>query len=195
MTLMIFGLALFLGTHSVRIFAEGWRTRALSRWGEKPYKLVYSLLALAGFALIVHGYGLARQQPVWLWSPPVALKHMNALLTLLAFVLLAAAYVPRNHFKARLHHPMLLAVVLWALGHLLATAKLADAVLFGAFLLWAVLDLAVAYQRDRVHASTYPAGTLAGTLISAAAGVAAWALFAFWAHAAWIGMAPLGRTL
>lgn len=90
---------------------------------------------------------------------------------------------------------MLLAVALWALGHGLATAKLADAVLFGAFLLWALLDLAVALQRDRVHASSYPAGTLGGTAISVAAGALGWALFAFWAHAAWIGVAPLGRTL
>ncbi|MDO5624682.1 MAG: NnrU family protein [Pseudomonadota bacterium] len=195
MTLLVLGLVLFLGIHSVRIFAEGWRTHLLSRWGEKPWKAAYSLVSLLGFVLIVWGYSLARQQPVYVWSPPVAMKHLNSLFTLAAFILLAAAYVPRNHLKARLHHPMVLAVKLWAAGHLLSTGTLAAMVLFGAFLLWAVLDFRASRQRDRAHASTFPAGTLAGTAISVAVGALAWALFAFWLHAAWIGIAPLGRTL
>ncbi len=130
-----------------------------------------------------------------MWTPPTVMKHLNSLFTLAAFVLLAAAYVPRNHFRARLHHPMVLGVKLWAFGHLLATAKLADWVLFGAFLLWAVLDFRAARQRDRVSGTSYAAGTLGGTLIAVVVGVLAWAAFAFWAHAAWIGIAPFGRTL
>ena len=145
--------------------------------------------------LIVWGYGLARQQPVVLWQPPVMMKHLNSLFTLAAFILLAAAYVPRNQIKARLHHPMVLAVKLWAFGHLLATAKLADVVLFGAFLLWAILDFRAARQRDRALGTVYAPGTVGGTLIAVVVGVVAWAAFAFWLHAAWIGVAPLGRTL
>lgn len=195
MTILILGLLLFLGAHSVRIVAEGWRARAIARLGEMRWKGAYSLLSLLGFGLIVWGFALARQQPVVLWSPPLALKHLNALFTLLAFVLLAAAYVPRNQIKARLHHPMVLGVKLWAFGHLLATGTLADLVLFGAFLLWAVLDFRAARQRDRAAGTAYPPGTLAGTLGALVVGVFGWALFAFWLHAAWIGVAPLGRTL
>ena len=149
MLVLILGLLIFLGVHSVRIFADGWRASTIARIGEKPWKGLYTLVSLVGFGLIVWGYSLARQQPVVLWQPPVMMKHLNSLFTLAAFILLAAAYVPRNQIKARLHHPMVLAVKLWAFGHLLATAKLADVVLFGAFLLWAILDFRAARQRDR----------------------------------------------
>ena len=195
MTVLILGLLIFLGVHSVRIFADGWRTQTIARRGAKPWKGLYTVASLIGFALIVWGYGLARQQPVVLWAPPTGMKHLNSLFTLLAFILIVAAYVPRNHFKARLHHPMVLGVKLWAFGHLLATAKLADLLLFGAFLLWAILCYRAARQRDRALGTVYPAGTLGGTAVAVVVGVLAWAAFALWAHAAWIGIAPLGRTL
>ncbi len=195
MLILILGLLIFLGVHSTRIFADDWRAQTIARLGEKPWKGLYTLVSLLGFALIVWGYGLARQQPVLLWTPPVAMKHLNSLFTLAAFVLLAAAYVPRNQFKARLHHPMLLGVKLWAFGHLLATAKLADLLLFGAFLLWAILCFRAARQRDRAQGTVYATGTAGGTLVALVVGVLAWAAFAFWAHAAWIGIAPFGRTL
>ncbi|MDP3614653.1 MAG: NnrU family protein, partial [Rubrivivax sp.] len=91
MTVLILGLVLFLGVHSVRIFAEDWRTGVRARLGEGPFKGVYSLLSLLGLVLIVWGYGLARQQPVLLWVPPVWTRHLAALLTLPAFVMLAAS--------------------------------------------------------------------------------------------------------
>jgi len=124
---------LFLGVHSVRIVADGWRTQTLARMGEMPWKGLYSLVSAVGLALIVWGYGLARQQPVVLWVPPIGMRHAAALLTLIAFVLLAATYVPRNAIKARLHHPMVLAVKTWALGHLISNGNLADVALFGGF--------------------------------------------------------------
>lgn len=195
MLVLILGLLIFLGVHSARIFADDWRTRTVAQRGLGWWKIIYSLVSLAGFALIVWGYGLARQQPVLLWTPPVFAKHLNSLFTLAAFILIVAAYVPRNHFKARLRHPMVLGVKLWAFGHLLATAKLADALLFGAFLLWAVLSYRAARQRDRVQGTSDTVGSVAGTLATLVVGVAAWAAFAFWAHAAWIGIAPFGRTL
>ena len=195
MTVLIIGLLLFLGVHSVRIFGEDWRTRTVARLGAGTWKGLYTVVSLVGFGLIVWGFVLARQQPVVLWQPPVALKHLNSLFTLLAFILLAAAYVPRNQIKARLHHPMVLAVKLWAFGHLLATNTLADAVLFGAFLLWSVLCFRAARQRDRALGTVYPPGTLGGTLLAVVVGVLAWAAFAFWLHAAWIGVAPMGRAV
>ena len=193
MLMLVLGLVLFLGVHSVRIVADDWRTRTISRLGGMPWKGIYSLISLLGLVLIVWGYGLARQQPVVLWSPPTAMRHLNALFTLAAFILVTAAYVPRNHIKAKLRHPMVLGVKLWAFGHLLATGTLANALLFGAFLLWAIVCFRAARQRDRRLGTVYPAGTMSGTVATVVVGVVLWAVFAFWLHAAWIGVAPLGR--
>ena len=193
MGILILGLVLFLGVHSVRIVADGWRSATIARIGEGAWKGIYSVLSIAGFVLIVWGYGLARQAPVVLWSPPVAMRHVASLLTLLAFVLLFAAYVPRNAIKAKLKHPMVLAVKVWAFAHLLSNGTLADVLLFGAFLLWAVLDFRSARGRDRAAGTVYPAGTMAGTAGAVVVGVAAWVAFALWLHAAWIGVAPFGR--
>lgn len=187
---LIAGLVLFLGLHGMRVYADDWRNRTLSRLGAGPWKALYSLGSLAGLVLIVWGVGLAREQPVPVWTPPVFLRHLNALFTLLAFVLIAAAYVPGNHLKSGLGHPMLAGVKLWALGHLLATGMLHDLVLFGAVLVWAVADFAVARRRDRRLAVRYPPGTLAGDLLTVLAGIAAWALFAFWLHGRLIGVSP-----
>ena len=189
MGMLILGLVLFLGVHSTRILADGWRTTMLARLGEGRWKGLYALLSLIGFALLVWGYGLARQQPVLLWQPPAGMRHVAALLMLIAFVLLAATYVPRN--AARLHHPMVLAVKVWALAHLLSNGNLADLLLFGSFLLWAALSFRAARARDRATGASYAAGTAAGTAMTLLAGIAAWAVFAFWAHALLIGVRPL----
>ncbi len=192
MALLILGLVVFLGMHSVRFFADGWRTRMVARWGAGGWKGLYSLVSIAGFVALLWGFGLARQQAVLLYVPPVWFKHANALFTLAAFVLVAAAYVPRNHIKARLGHPMLAGVKLWAFGHLLATGFLHDVVLFGAFLLWAVVAFVAARRRDRRAGVVYPAGTWRGDTITVVVGIAAWAVFAFWLHARWIGVSPFG---
>jgi uncharacterized membrane protein len=192
MTLLILGLILFLGVHSTRIVADGWRGAQLARMGERAWKGVYSLVSIAAFVLLLWGYGQARQQPVVLWAPPVWTRHVAALLMLVSAVLLVAAYVPRNAIKARLQHPMLLAVKVWAVAHLLANGNLADVMLFGAFLVWAVLDFRSARQRDRAAHTVYPPGTTAGTLKTVLIGVVAWAVFAFWLHGPLIGVRPFG---
>lgn len=192
MTLLVLGLFLFLGVHSVRIVADGWRSRVRAQRGEALWKGVYALLSLAGFALIVWGYGAARAQPVVLWAAPTWTRHLAALLTLPAFVLLVAAYVPGNAIKSRLKHPMVLGVKLWALAHLLANNTLADLLLFGAFLVWAMFDFRSARRRDRAQQTVYAAGRAGPTMAAVVVGMAAWAGFAFWAHAAWIGVRPFG---
>jgi uncharacterized membrane protein len=192
MVWLILGLAVFLGAHSVRVFAEGWRTTTRARLGENAYKGAYSLLSVLGFGLIIWGFGQARLQPVVLWAPPVGMRHAASLLTLVAFVLLTAAYVPGNAIKAKLHHPMVLGVKTWALAHLLANGMLAHVVLFGTFLVWAVLDFRAARQRDRVGQVVYAPGRLGPTVVTVVVGVLLWAGFAFWAHGAWIGVRPFG---
>jgi uncharacterized membrane protein len=191
MGMLILGLVLFLGVHSTRIVAEGWRTAMIRRLGEATWKGLYALLSAVGLGLVVWGFGLARQQPVEMWWPPSFMRHVAWLLTLVAFVLLAAAYVPRNAIKARLHHPMVLAVAVWAVAHLLANGNVAHGVLFGSFLLWSVLSFRAARGRDLAAQTTYPAGTAWGTAITVVAGSAAWALFAFWAHGVLMGIRPL----
>lgn len=190
MTVLIVGLVLFLGAHSVRIFADGWRSAMIARRGEGAWKGVYSLVSIAGFGLIVWGFGLARQDPVPLWAPLAWTRHVAALLVLIAFVLLAGAYVPRNSIKARLHHPMILGVKVWAFAHLIANHTLADVVLFGSVLAWAVLDYRAARARDRAGAVVYPPGTTGATLLTVVVGVVAYAVFAFWLHAWWFGVRP-----
>jgi uncharacterized membrane protein len=189
---LVAGLVLFLGVHSVRIFADGWRNRTRARLGENAWKGLYSLLSLLGFALLVWGFGVAREQPMVLWTPPTALRHLASLLTLLAFVLLAAAYVPGNAIKARLHHPMVLGVKVWALAHLVSNGTLAHVVLFGAFLIWAVLDFRASKQRDRVEQTIYPPGKTGATVLTVLVGGVAWAAFAFWLHGLLIGIRPFG---
>jgi uncharacterized membrane protein len=193
MTALILGLLIFLGMHSVRIVAEPWRTRMLAARGEGAWKGLYSVASLVGFALIVWGYGAARQDPVALWAPLLWARHLGSLLTLVAFVLLAAAYVPGNGIKARLHHPMVLGVKTWALAHLLANHTLADLLLFGGFLVWAALSFRAARGRDRAAGTMYPPGSAARTAVTVVVGVLAWAVFAFWAHGALIGVRPFGR--
>lgn len=194
MNLLLLGLVLFLGAHSVRIVADGWRQRRIDALGESGWKAAYSLVSVVGLGLIAWGYGLARAEPVLLWEPPKGMAHAASLLTLLAFVLLAAAYVPHNRIKSKLRHPMVLGVKVWALAHLLCNGSLADVVLFGSFLLWAVLNFRAARQRDEeALLSGWPAhSTTRHTLATVGVGVLAWAGFAFWAHGVLIGVRPFG---
>ena len=189
---LILGLLLFLGMHSVRIVGDGWRTQVVTQRGPGAWKGLYSVVSLVGFGLIVWGYGQARLAPQVLWAAPVWTRHLAGLLMLLSMVLLVAAYVPGNQIKARLHHPMVLAVKVWALAHLLANNTLADVLLFGSFLLWAVLDFRSSRQRDRAAAVVYPPGTPAATALTVLLGVAVWAVLAFWAHLRLFGVRPFG---
>ena len=190
MTVLILGLLLFLGAHSVRIVADGWRGVQLARLGEQRWKGLYSLISLLGLGLIIWGYGLARQQPQVLWTPPMGWRHASGLLMLLSLILLAAANVPRNHIKTLVHHPMLLGTQLWAVAHLLANGNVADVVLFGSFLVWSLADLRAAMRRDRAAGVAYQGGTVTGTLVAIGAGVALWLLLAFWLHGVLFGVRP-----
>jgi uncharacterized membrane protein len=192
MSVLIVGVLIFLGVHSTRFLASDWRARVIASRGEGAWKGGFSLLSALGLVLIVWGFGLARQTPVDLWQTPVWTRHVAALAMLASFILLTAAYVPGNRIKAKLHHPMILGIKVWALAHLLANHKLADLVLFGAFGVWAVLAFRAARQRDRAEATVYPGGTASATAITVVIGAIAFVVFAFWGHAALIGVRPFG---
>ena len=87
---------------------------------------------------------------------------------------------------------MVVATKVWAFGHLLSIGLLHDVVLFGAFLVWAIVAFARLRRRDRAQGVTYAPGTLKGDIITVVVGVVAWALFAFWLHGALIGVRPFG---
>ncbi len=192
MIYLLIGIFLFLGAHSVRIWADPWRDRMLARLGETRWKGLHALTSAIGLGLLIWGFGLARQEPVQLWIPPNGMRHLASVLMLGSFVLLAAAYVPGNRIKARLRHPMVLSVKLWALAHLLANGNLAHGVLFGAFLVWAVLSFRAARRRDRLAGMGPDTGTTGATGVAVALGVAAWLAFTLYLHGLLIGVRPLG---
>ncbi len=187
MTLLLIGLLIFIGAHSPRILAPAWRDARVATWGGRTWMAVIAVLSIVGFALMVVGYGQARQQAALLWIPPVGLRHAVSLFTLPAFILVAAAYVPGNHFKSRLGHPMVIGVMLWAFAHLLVKGQSSAVLLFGGLLLWSVLSLRAALRRE--PPSRAPA-RVAGTMLAVAIGCVAWGVFAFYLHARWIGVAP-----
>lgn len=192
MTWLILGLVIFLGVHSVSIVAPAARERWLAQMGEGGWKGLYSLLSFVGLALIIWGYGQARLDPVQLYTPPTALRHLSALLMLPVFPLLLAPYLP-GRLKTLTRHPMLVATKLWALAHLLANGTLADVLLFGGFLAWAVADRISVKRRERAGlARTVPGLPASGLndLIAIVAGLGLYLLFVFWAHAWLFGVRP-----
>jgi uncharacterized membrane protein len=192
MLLLILGLILFLAPHSLRIVAEDWRGRQIAAFGEGAWKVVISLVSLVGLVLIVWGYGLVRADPVILWVPPVWTRHLAIPLVAIAFILVAAAYVPPGRIKAAVGHPMVLGVKVWALAHLIANGTLADLVLFGAILVWAIVDYAGSRRRDRAAGRVHLAGPARNDGIAVAVGLAIWAAFLFGLHQWLFGVAPLG---
>ncbi len=191
MTLLIIGLIIFLGSHSSRIFAESWRNHMIDRLGEVKWKGLYAIVSLIGLVIVVIGYGQARQNPVVLWQPATYLTHIAVLLNLVAFIFLAGSASTNNAIRLKLKHPMILGVKVWALAHLLANGTLADLILFGSFLLWAVLDFRSARKRP-VHMQEKAVVSSKATIIVIVSGVVLWAVFIFGLHQYLIGVSPLG---
>ncbi len=188
MTLLILGLILFFGIHSISIAARATRDGLLQRLGEGPWKGLYSLVALVGLVLIVLGYAAARQQPVLLYQPPTWMRHLSLLLLVPVFPLLIAPYL-QGHIKRVTKHPMLLATKLWATAHLLANGNLADVLLFGAFLLWAVADRISLKRRGAV--TTVASPKVAHDAIALGVGLALYGWFLVQGHQWLMGVAPI----
>lgn len=187
---LVSGLVLFLGVHSIRIVANDWRTAQIAKMGEGSWKGLYTVLSLLGFGLIIWGFGMARTETSFVWSPPVWTRHLAGALMLIAFILLVAAYVPGNSIKAKIGHPMLAGTKTWALAHLMANGSLADIILFGAFLVWSIAAFVSARKRDRMAGVSYQRLGLVRDVIAVAVGIAAWGGFAFYAHVRLIGVNP-----
>jgi uncharacterized membrane protein len=187
MAILVLGLVIFLGSHSIRLIAPQWRARQVARLGLK-WRGIHSLVSILGFGLVAWGFGEARLDAVPLWSPPHWLRYANALFTLVAFILITAPYIPRNHFKSKVGHPMYASVKVWSFGHLLATGMLHDLVLFGPFFVWSLAGFAISRRRDRQAGVTYGEGSATGSALTMLVGTAAWVVFTVWLHPRWIGV-------
>lgn len=188
---MIAGLAVFLGTHTLTT-QRGLRARLIASTGEGTYKILYSLVSAVGLALIVWGFSRYRATG-WIdvWQPPVAMKHITVALMLPAVILVVASYI-RGRIYARLKHPMLAGVKLWAFAHLLANGDLGSIILFGSFLAWAVFDRISLKRRSDAGGPPIPVGGTTNDLIAVAVGVVAYLALAFAFHPAVIGVPIMG---
>lgn len=191
--ILVAGLVMFLGMHATRIPNDQRRSGMIARLGKNKYRTIYTVVSIVGLVLIVYGYGQARLEPIFVWSPPAATRHIAALLMLFSMILLAACYVPMNHLKAKLQHPMTLSVKLWAFAHLIANGTLADIILFGSFLVWAILTFKSARKRAVPMGFTGDGPTKVGTMMTVIVGVLAWLIFAAWLHVHLIGISPFSR--
>lgn len=190
MRVLLLGLVTFFAVHSVSIVNEPWRDQMVAKMGEWSWKGLYSLMAIVGFVLIVWGYGIARQDIAVVYLPPVWLRHAAILLLLPVFPLLLAAYLP-GRIQAITKHPMLFATMLWAVAHLLANGMLADVLLFGAFLTWAVADrISMKRRTQRPIPGAPPAK--ANDIIAVVVGLALYVVFVLWLHTWLIGVSPIG---
>lgn len=186
MSAFIAGLVIFLATHSISIYNPAWRDTMAERLGEWGWKGVYALASLAGFALIVWGYGLARHDPIILYTPPGWLRHVAMTLLIFVFPLALAAYLP-GRIKTAVKHPLLVATKTWALAHLLVNGTLADVLLFGSFLVWAVADRISLKRRPIRAVTSAPPGRL-NDLIAVVGGLLIYGAFVLWLHGKWIGV-------
>ncbi|HEV7984952.1 MAG TPA: NnrU family protein [Steroidobacteraceae bacterium] len=193
MLMLIIGLILFFGLHSVGIVAPYWRLRMLLMVGEGGWKGVYSVLSGLGFVLMIIGFAQARHGAQLLYAPPVALRYLTFVLMAPVFPLLLAAYLP-GRIQTRARHPMLAAVILWATAHLLAIGTVPDVLLFGSFLLWAIIDR-IAVKRRQPSPARRRLALPYGDVIAVTLGLLLYALFLLKLHTLLIGVSPLVRPL
>lgn len=188
MAIFLIGLILFLGIHSVRVFAPAIRDGQIASGGVGRWKGIYTIVSLIGFVVMIWGYGGARLTAPLLYEPPTFLKHINSLLMLLSFIVLMSGYFPSGKIRAAVKHPMVAATKIWAFGHLLANGDLASVLLFGSFVAWAVL-VRISYKR-RGDFGTTIAGPVSNDLLPVVAGVVIYGLFVWKLHVLLIGVTP-----
>ena len=191
MVLFLIGLAIFFGTHVFSaVRARAPENDLREKIGYGPYMIGYSLASILGFDLIVYGYGAMRGAGV-LYVPPTWLAHINLLLTIPALILLVASQLPAGYIKKVTKHPMLLAVKIWALGHLLANGELNSVILFGSFLAYAVFDRIMVKRRGDIGPGPDAALNPAMDGVTIVLGLGAWAAIAFWLHPILFGVSAV----
>lgn len=192
MPLLVLGLVIFLGVHCLRVFAPEFRRGQIAARGEGPWKGIYSVLSAIGLVLLIWGYGQARLDPVIFWVAPTWMAHVTGLLMIPAIVLLMAYIFPAGRIKAAVKHPMLAAVKIWALAHLLVNGDLASLILFGSFLAWAVLVRISTKRRVRSGEVSDPAaGPVKWDIVAVLAAVIVYIALVGFLHEWLIGVPPM----
>ena len=192
MTVMLIGLVLFLGMHSVRIYADDWREAQIAKRGAAAWQGIYTIISLIGFILIIWGYGNARGTTAVLWHPPTWTIYPAAVLIVASAILITVTYVPGTKIKAVIGHPMLAGVKLWAFGHLISNGTLLDVILFGSFLVWSILDFRTSRRRDKSAGTRYEFVSYQRDAIAIVVGLVVGVVFAFYLHGRLIGVTPFG---
>ncbi|MGD8354168.1 MAG: NnrU family protein [Methyloceanibacter sp.] len=188
MALLIIGIVVFLGVHLLPTFTHA-REALIEKLGENGYKAFFSVASILGFVLLIYGYARAPFVPIW--TPPIWTRHLSLLLMLPAFIFLVAAYAP-GRIKAAVKHPMLAAIKIWALAHLLANGDLAGIILFGSFLAYAVYDrIALKHRQPTELIETPGPGTPRNDVIAVVVGILFYAVFLIWLHPLLIGKTVL----
>lgn len=188
MIVLLLGLALFFALHSLAIFAPRWREKKRQQWGRAAWRWIYSLGSLIAIGLIAWGYDLARITPIIMYVPPAWAKSVTDALMLAVFPLLYATFLPCK-LRTALKYPDLVAIKLWALAHLLANGMLADVLLFGSFLAWAVVNRISLKRRVRILPSSAPSKY--NDLVAIIAGLVTYLLVVGYLHYQVIGVLPL----
>jgi uncharacterized membrane protein len=192
MTLLLLGIVIFLGMHLVRVVAPGLRASVIERQGKGAWMGIYTAISLVGLLLIIYGFGEARAVTGMLYNPPVFLKHISLLLMLLAFICLAAGFLPAGRIAVAVKHPQVLSIKIWALAHLLANGETSSVLLFGSFLAWAVILRISLKRRERAGEKVLPVfRSTSNDLLAVVIGAVAYGLFVWKLHEWLIGVAPI----
>jgi uncharacterized membrane protein len=193
LVVMIAGLAIFIGAH-LFVTQRTARARLIARTGEGAYKGLFSLVSIAGIVLIVFGFGYYRSTG-WIdvWEPPHWTRYAADVLMWIAFVCAVAAYIPGN-IKLRLGHPLVVAVILWAVAHLATNGDLGSIILFAAVLGWAAWDrVSLAYRVNEKPAfAAFPPGGTTNDAVAVVIGTIIFLAFGYVFHPLWIGVPVFG---
>ncbi len=189
MSKLILGLFVFFGLHSISMLALPWRNRVAERLGTRTWQAIYSAGSLLGFYLIITGYGAARSSAAVLYGTPAGFRYVAALLMLPVFAL-ALASVFSGRIRARTQHPLLLATMLWAAAHLLTNGSVADLLLFGTFMVWAIVVRVSLAHRPARRMIALPTSAI-NDVIAVVGGLALYVIFVLWLHVRWFGVSAL----
>ncbi|MGJ8647253.1 MAG: NnrU family protein [Marinomonas colpomeniae] len=191
MLILVVGLAIFFAVHCVRLFIPDWRKMVVTKAGLMSWRVRFGMLSLLSIGFIFMGYGQARLAPVWLWFPPVFMPHITSLIMFVALFFFCSAVVPKTTLRRVTGYPLYLAVKLWAFAHLLSNGNLADVLLFGSFLIWAIASYAIFRSRDRKAGVKAEESNIRFDLIALGFTFVSWFAIVLFFHKAVIGVSPL----
>ncbi|MDW9741411.1 NnrU family protein [Sinorhizobium meliloti] len=192
MAILVLGIIIFLGMHLVRVVAPGFRAGIIDSRGKGTWMGLYTIVSLVGLCLIIYGFSRARGETGMLYDPPTFLRHIALLLMLVAFIVLAAGFLPAGRIAVALKHPQVLSIKIWALAHLLANGETSSVLLFGSFLAWAVILRISLKRRERAGEKVLPVFKSArNDVLAVVIGLVAFVLFVWKLHELLIGVQPV----